>query len=77
MARIEIALKSCYVDRTKVENTIWNYFESAHISKELTIPEIPSKLFPQLDTLNHIVESISISVYDNIVSTSECFNNKF
>ncbi|CAO1343121.1 unnamed protein product [Diamesa serratosioi] len=67
MARIEVAKKSSVFNCEEVKNTIWNFLESAHISKELVIPQIPSKQFPQLDTLAHQVESISISVFVNIV----------
>lgn len=71
MARIEIAKKVKNINCEEVENIIWNFVESTFIPKEIIIPQIPSKQFPQLDTLADSVESISISVVvDNVRSTN-------
>lgn len=62
MARIEVAKKVKNINCEEVENIIWNFLEARIITKEIIIPQIPSKQFPQLDTLVGSVESISISV---------------
>lgn len=62
MARIEVAKKVKNINCEEVENIIWNFLETRFITDEIIIPQIPSKQFPQLDTLVGSVESISISV---------------
>lgn len=69
MARIEVAKKVKNINCEEVENIIWNFLEARIITKEIIIPQIPSKQFPQLDTLVGSVESISISVVvHNVIS---------
>lgn len=62
MARIEVAKKVKNINCEEVENLIWSFLETRTITKEIFISQIPSKQFPQLDTLAGSVESISISV---------------
>lgn len=71
MARIEIAKKVRNINCEEVENIIWKFVQSAFIPKEIIIPHIPSKQFPQLESLADSIESISISVLvDNVGSTN-------
>ena len=77
MARVEVAKKVKSINCEEVENIIWNFLESTVIPKEIIIPQIPSKQFPQLNTLVSSVESISISVVAHNVRSKYVFRKKF